>query len=528
MEPFLESYILAFLYKFAGNLSLNKEQVVPFLRTGSTINYFSPFFTMTDKKQLPFWLLTAAVLIVLPLFTLIQDGMFMDAMLYTSVAHNEGTGWGTFWFPQFSKLNLDLPGFNSFHEQPPLAFGIQSLFFRVLGSSMYVERFYVFVCMCVTIWLISVLWKEVFRNDERFRKLGWLPLLLWITIPTVYWGCSNNVNENTMGIFTLSSVVLSFKLLNRASGNIWKWVLSGIFIFLAIMSKGFPGFFPVGIPVLYWLATRKISFGRAFGYSIILLAVPLVLTGVLFLIPESKESLSIYLFKRALQRISEAPTTDNRFASLISLFMDLLPQLGLLLIFFVIAKAKKVTVAGNGYGKLILFFLLAGLSATAPLMLTMVQKAFYLLPGFPFFAIGGAIIMAPYVSRFTESLSTLATGFRIFKGVTIFLLCGGIIFVALQKGKTGRDREVLHDVYTIGKIIPAHDAIGITQRDFYIDWELQCYLMRYFYISVDFKPQAQPLTYFILDRSLQTDVDLSRYRKLDLGLQKYDLYKLEQ
>lgn len=481
---------------------------------------------MTDKKQLPFWLITFAVLIGLPLFTLIQDGMFMDAMLYTSVAHNEANGIGSFWFPQFSKLNLDLPGFNSFHEQPPLVFGIQSLFFRVLGDSMYVERFYVLVTMLVTVWLIWMLWKEVYKNEEQTRKLGWLPLLLWITIPTVFWGCSNNVNENTMGVFTLASVLVSFKLLNRASGNLLKWVLAGVFIFLATLSKGFPGFFPIAVPFIYWLCTRKISFGRAFLYSVLLVAVPLLIYGVLFLIPESKESLSIYLFKRAFQRIAAAPTTDNRFSSLISLFMDLLPQLGLLLIVYGIARAKKVSVSWSGYGKTALFFLVTGLSATAPLMLTMVQKAFYLLPGFPFFAVGIAMIMAPYVNSFITGISATGKGYKIFKGISIFLLCGAIVFVALQKGKTGREKDVLHDVYTIGKIIPPHTAISITQRDFYIDWELQCYLMRYFYISVDFKP-ATPSTYFILDRSLPTDFDLSHYKKMELGLQKYDLYKLE-
>lgn len=481
---------------------------------------------MTDKKQLPFWLITFAVLIGLPLFTLIQDGMFMDAMLYTSVAHNQAHGIGTFWFPQFSKLNLDLPGFNSFHEQPPLAFGIQSLFFRVLGDSMYVERFYVLVTMLVTVWLIWQFWKEIYKNEEESRKLGWLPLLLWITIPTVFWGCSNNVNENTMGVFTLAAALVTFKLLNRSSGNLLKWILAGVLIFLATLSKGFPGFFPIAVPVIYWLTTRKVSFSRALLYSVLLTAVPLIIYGILFLIPESKESLSIYLFKRAFQRIAAAPTTSNRFSSLISLFMDLLPQLGLLLIVFLVARIKKISVSNSGYGKTALFFLLTGLSATAPLMLTMVQKAFYLLPGFPFFALGISMIMAPYVNRFIAGMPATGTGYKIFKGVSIFLLCGAIVFVALQKGKTSREKEVLHDVYMIGKIVPPHTAISITPRYFYIDWELQCYLMRYFYISIDSKP-GTPNAYFIMDRSLPTDFDLSHYKKMDIGLQKYDLYKLE-
>ncbi|PSK94247.1 ArnT family glycosyltransferase [Taibaiella chishuiensis] len=482
---------------------------------------------MNRNKYLPFWLITLAVMIGLPLVTLIQDGMFMDAMLYTSVAHNQAHGFGTFWFPQFSKLNLDLPGFNSFHEQPPLAFGIESLFFRVLGNSMYVERFYVLVTMCLTAWLIYRLWQEVYKNEVTLRRLGWLPLLLWITIPTVFWGCSNNVNENTMGIFTLASVLVSFRLLQRDARNLFAWMLVGLLIFLATFTKGFPGFFPIVVPVVYWFATRRISAGRAFGYSTLLLAVPLAIYGILFLVPESRDSLSIYLFKRALLRITSDPTTSNRFASLVNLFMDLLPQLGLLLIIVLVARAKKIKAAyTGGQGGLILFFLLTGLSATAPLMLTMVQKAFYLLPGFPFFAIGTGMLLAPYISRFTEKMQTGSKGFRIFRGISVLLLCSAITVVGLQAGKVGREKDVLHDVYAIGKLLPEHSVIGINQRDFYIDWELQCYLMRYFFISVDFKP-GKPLTYFILDKSLKTDTDLSRYKKMELGLEKYDLYKLE-
>ncbi len=482
---------------------------------------------MNRNKYLPFWLITFAVMIGLPLTTLIQDGMFMDAMLYTSVAHNQAHGFGTFWFPQFSKLNLDLAGFNSFHEQPPLAFGIESLFFRVLGDSMYVERFYVLVTMCITAWLIFRLWKEIHKNDDRPGQLGWLPLFLWITIPTVFWGCANNVNENTMGVFTLASALVSFKLLNNNARNLFKWLVPGLFIFLATFTKGFPGFFPVAVPFLFWLATRRISFGRALGYSVLLLAVPLAIYGVLFLIPESKESLSIYLFKRAFQRIAAAPTTDNRFASLINLFMDLLPQLGLLLIIVLVARAKKIRAAISGeQGRLILFFFLTGLSATAPLMLTMVQKGFYLLPGFPFFAIGTGMILAPYLTRFTEKMQTTGKGYRLFRGISILLLCAAITIVTLQAGKTSREKDVLHDVYTIGKLLPDHSVIGINQRDYYVDWELQCYLMRYFSISVDFKP-GQPLTYFILDKSLKTETDLSHYKKMNIGLEKYDLYQLE-
>jgi 4-amino-4-deoxy-L-arabinose transferase-like glycosyltransferase len=479
------------------------------------------------KKQLPFWLITLAVLIGLPGYTLIQDGMFMDAMLYTSVAHNEAQGIGSFWFPRFSKLDLNIPGIHSFHEQPPLVFGIQSVFFRIFGHSMYVERFYVFFTTCITALLIHLLWRNVFKSREDLKKLSWLPIFLWITIPTIFWGASNNVNENTMGIFTLASVLCAFIALQKESGfGLWFWLSSGIFIFLATMSKGFPGFFPLCVPLLYWLVTRKISFKKALICTIILLLIPVLIYGVLFQIEPSRESLSIYLFKRAFQRIAEAPTTSNRFQSLESLFMDLLPAIGLLLIFFIIARWKKVKYYAIADRKSILFFMLLGLAASAPLMLTMVQKAFYLIPCYPFFAIGFAMLMAPFVIHIQARQNPESKGFKIFRGIGILLLIGSVAVAAMMKGKTGRDQDILHDTRILGKMIPHYTTVTITSSAFYIDWELQCYLMRYYNISCDFKPQ-QPNEYMILDRTEKPAVDMSLYRKMDLNLERYDLYKLK-
>jgi 4-amino-4-deoxy-L-arabinose transferase-like glycosyltransferase len=477
-----------------------------------------------SKKQLPFWFITIAVLIGLPGYTLIQDGMFMDAMLYTSVAHNEAQGIGSFWFPKFSKLDLNIPGINSFHEQPPLVFGIQSVFFRIFGHSMYVERFYVFLTTCFTAVLIHLLWRNVFKSREDLKKLSWLPIFLWITIPTIFWGASNNVNENTMGIFTLASVLCAFIALQKESGSgLWLWISSGVFIFLATMSKGFPGFFPLCVPLLYWLVTRRVSFKKALIGTLILLLVPLLIYGALFQFGPSRESLSIYLFKRAFQRIAEAPTTSNRFQSLESLFMDLLPAIGLLLIFFLIARWQKVKYQFITDRKTIVFFILVGLAGSAPLMLTMVQKAFYLIPCYPFFAIGFALIIAPFVVHLQTWQNPESKGFKLFGGISALLLIGSITVVAMMKGKTGRDEDILHDTRVVSKIIPHYSTVTITSSAFYIDWELQCYLMRYYNISSDFKERYE---YMILAKTEKPETDISMYRKMDLNLERYDLYKL--
>src|SRR5690349_1858077 len=104
------------------------------------------------NRYLPFWILTAAALIGLTLPVLIQDGMFADAVLYSCVSRNLSEGWGTFWFPQYSALNVG--GLHSFHEHPPLVFGIQSLFFKLFGGSIYTERIYTYVTFLLAIILI--------------------------------------------------------------------------------------------------------------------------------------------------------------------------------------------------------------------------------------------------------------------------------------------------------------------------------------------------------------------------------------
>lgn len=470
------------------------------------------------NRQTPFWIITISVLIGLTLPTLIRDGMFMDAMLYTSVAHNLSMGIGTFWFPQFSLHNI--AGLTSFHEQPPLVFGIQSVFFKILGDSLYVERFYTFLTMCITALLINLLWKEIYRNNNGLKSLGWLPIILWITIPVCFWSYSNNMHENTMGIFTLSSVLLIYKASQSEKYRLMTWVLAGVFIFLATLSKGLPGFFPIIVPFLYWLTIRKNTFSKTFLQTFIITLVPVIIYGILFLIPESKESLSTYLFKRALHRINEVPTIDNRFFILYRLFTELLPQISFVVIFFIIANLTKIKSQISKNLRSSVFFIAVGLSASVPLMLTMVQKGFYAVPALPFFAIGLSILIADIILHLTERIDVQNKKYKLFLLLSSLLLLSTITFSFIQIGKPGRNKELLHDVYLIGNVVPRQTTVSIPKY-MWNEWDLQCYLMRYFNISLEPKFHNY---YFILDNSLRADT-LTGYKKVDIKTIQYDLYK---
>lgn len=473
---------------------------------------------LNKHQQLPFWLLTISVMLALTLPVLIQDGMFMDAMLYTSVSHNLSLGIGTFWHPQFSLYNI--AGLKSFHEQPPLVFGIQALFFKVLGDSMYIERLYTFLTMLITSFLINKLWKEIFKEHLTLLSYGWLPIILWITIPVCFWSYSNNMHENTMGIFSLSAVLIYYK--NNRSGNqkFSSLVLVGFFVFLATLSKGIPGFFPVTIPFLYWLSINRFPFKTVVYQTLIITLTPVFIYLVLLLFPEANDSLTTYFFKRVLYRINDVPTVDNRFYILLRLLLELLPQIiiTIIILFFIKTKATVKVIAGNK--KLSFFFISVGIISSLPLMLTLVQKGFYFVPSLPFFAIGLSILIAPKISELIDKININSGKYKLFFLITTILFFVVSSFGVMQKGKYSREKVILEDVYAIGSIVPKLAVVSIP-NSLWNDWSLQCYLARYYSISLE---PNELMNFYIVEKN-GIDTNLTCYQKVNLKTQKYDLYK---
>jgi 4-amino-4-deoxy-L-arabinose transferase-like glycosyltransferase len=472
-----------------------------------------------SAKDLPFWLFTMSIVILIIAPTLIQDGMFGDAMLYTSVSHNLGTGIGSFWEPVFSP-SYHNAGSAFFHEQPPLVFGIQSLFFKLLGDSLYVERFYTFLTMCITAFLLKVLWNSVFTKEQEFKKISWLPVILWITVPACIWSYSNNMMENTMGIFTISAVIFIFKSLESERKGIWFLLLAGLFVFLATMSKGVPGLFPLAVPFLYWIVFRRISLSATVYHTLIIISVLFVLYFILFNIPVSRDSLNFYITKRLLGRINNDPTVVDRLFIIKRLFTELLPQLILSLLIISISKLKKSDISFFRFSKPLSLFFLTGLAASIPLTFTLVQRGFYLVPSFPYFALGFSILLAPAVLSFRKTLISSEPGkFRFLQVAGILVFLFAIVFTFMQKGKTQRDRDMLHDVHAIGNAIPARSEISVTQ-DIATAYYLECYFIRYYYISLF---TDIPKDYKLVRKSIKPD-SLNILEKLNLDTKVYDIY----
>ena len=474
-------------------------------------------------QHTPFFLLAFAIMIALTLPMLIQDGMFMDAVLYTSVSHNLSQGIGTCWFPQFSPRNLAIDGVNGFLEQPPLGYWIQSLFFRLFGSSMYVERFYTFLMMSISAGLIVVLWRSIFKSDTEIKRMSWLPLILWITIPVCFWSFSNNMLENTMGVFILGAVLFAYKACcgMKAFPHL---LVAGIFVFLASFTKGIPGFFPIVVPALWWLIIRKSTFASALKQTAVMLLVPALIYCALFMFPESRESLSQYLFKRAFQRIGEAPNVGSHLYILFRLFSELLPALIFASVVFIVGGIRNIRAFVSEHLRLSLFFICIGFCGSLPLMLTRVQKGFYFVPSLPFFAIGFAIITAPIIGSWISNIRPAGRLHKTLITAGSVLLIVSLVFSFMQIGKTRRNKEMLHDVYAIGKVLPSHTTVSVPDFETWNQWDLQSYFMRYFNISLDDKTRNQ---YLLIERK-KSETAPEDYELVPLETLRYDLFALRK
>ncbi len=474
-------------------------------------------FKIKQKTEIPFWLITISIVLVFTLSYLIQDAMFQDAMLYSSVSHNLGIGIGTFWFPQYSTLNI--AGLSSFHEHPPLVFGIQSIFYRMFGDSIYIERFYTLAMIILTMILINWLWKITIKNKPELSKFGWLPVLYWILVPIVQWNYRYNMLENTMGIFILLSFITSYYNLKYGSNKLLFWILSGFFVFLASFSKGIPGLFIIVVPFVYWLTTKRISFKQSALFTTILIGVPIVIYATLLLFPDSRDNLTTYFFKRVLWRIDSLPTAEYRLEIIVRVIMELLPVIIGTLIAYVFGKIKKIEMSENF--KEASFFILTGFAGALPLTLTLCQRGWYLVPIFPYFAIGFALLTIPTLSLYVNTINIKTNGYKTFFIASCIVFVTAMTFTGTKYGKIGRDQDIVTDVYEIGKVVPKYSTITVPKEMYnQYDFVLQGFLVRYFNISIS---PYQEYDYFLTEKKLK--IKPLNYEKVDITLNKYELYK---
>ena len=465
------------------------------------------------KKQRPFYLITFSIMALLVLPGLLQEGMFLDGVLYAAVARNLAEGLGDFWHLHYTQT-----ADNVFYGHPPLVFGLQALFFKIFGDHLFVERLYSLFTFILTAFAIHLAWKEIFYDKKEYRTISWLPLLLWAITPLVFWSYSNNMLENTVSVFTISAVYLLIKWIRSPGYRLI--MLSGMLIFFGMLSKGPVALFPLAfLPLCFFIL--KISLQRAALHTVLLAAVPVMLSAGLFFIPEAKESLFNYFDLQVVRSIKgELELSEDRFYIIERLFSELIFAGIFCLLIYLLARIKKERpVTDKSLKSWSALMLLTGLSASLPILISPKQMGFYLVPSMPYLALGFAILTAPAMLLLINRINPNAIFLKRFTRTSAVVFAASILLPFAFINKMSRDKMLIADVKTIGKVIP-HDNVISASPQLSNNWRLYAYLARFYNISLDIQNQHE---YFLTVKDAEAPAD--EYKLVDVPASDFMLWK---
>ncbi len=461
------------------------------------------------KKQYPAYFFVAAIFLIIISPNLFSNGMFMDGLIYSVISKNLANGSGNFWDLHFTETI-----FPHFHEHPPLALGLEAVFFKILGDGILTERLYSLLTFIITGIVIIKIMESVTENTGK--STGWLALFFWISIPTVVWAASNNMLENTMMIFTSLSVLFAIKSLYRhKAGNL---LLSGFMLFLGFMCKGFTSLFPLSFFFWLFVFDKNFKFKQFFYRTAILMLTIILSFGLMFLIfPESYDSMLAYFNKQVVGGIVKGNTVDSRFYIVKQLLMDIAPMMIIALIIYLLSRKIQKPKPEMLW---VWVFIALGVSGVLPIMISMKQRGFYILAALPFFAIAVSVFAFPAVSPLADRIKHEYV-YKIFKYLSIILLITGIGLNIYQIGRTGRDKEKIDNIYRIAEVVP-HNSVISVHKSFGSDWAMHGYFSRFAEISLDRSPDYK-CNYLIVPKGFYSE-ELNPFEKQHIDLSLYDLY----
>ena len=427
------------------------------------------------SNNTPFWLLLIGLFLILVSKSLLTEGMFFDGVTYASISRNMAEGQGTFWNPHYT-LTL----YPEFRQHPPLALGMEALFFKALGDHWWVEKAYSVLMFLLSGLFIALIWKRTTNN----LRWAWLPLLFWLVMPLVTWSATSNLLENTMSVFVLLSVCLMIVGYQR-NHKIWL-LLSAFTLLLAFLSKGFTGLFPLVFPVLYCAFDPKRRWIQGPIDTFLLMVTLSLLSGVMFLVfPASFAYLKDYFNLQVIGGGLHEVTATSRFYIVFALLQQLAIPCVLALV-LVICKTKcKVN------SKVFEFppdkawfygFLILGLLGVLPIMVSVKQRDFYMLAALPFFALALGHLTLSMFTVFALKITPNLHKWMTLGSSAILLI--GIVLNLCNIGKYGRDEALIKEVKQRISESEGDNVIEISPQE-YTQWAKHAYYMRYGKISLN-------------------------------------------
>ncbi|WP_235299045.1 ArnT family glycosyltransferase [Portibacter marinus] len=391
--------------------------------------------------------------------------MFFDGLTYSSIGRNLAEGKGSFWSPYYTEFV-----YPTFYEHPPLAFGIQAMFFYLFGDLFFLEKLYNLLFTLSALYFVVRLW-SIFS----MRRTAWFPLLLLLCIPVFHWTFKNNMLEVYVTMFTLLSVIFyvngirNHSLLNIGLGSIW--------CLAAFLTKGPVGLFPLVTIIAYcWIfSVRRLMITRLLIQWTCFL-IPLFLIAWFF--PASIDHMKQYFHTQvfaSLQNQREI-TASFRF----QILFELMLELSIPILFLILSRINKISIERKKL-KATAFLLLIGICASVPLIISLKQRKFYLAPSLPYYCMAVALMSWPLIENTVDLIRQKYV--NITRLTTLAILTGSLIIMVKNYGSISRDKEIMSCVQRLpnreANFISKPSSISECQN-----WTLVAYIMRYRKVSI--------------------------------------------
>lgn len=261
---------------------------------------------------------------------------------------------------------------------------------------------------------------------------------------------------------------------------------------------------------------------ESFGLIIFSL-IPLII--IILFWPEAKLSLQKYFNVQVINSLQNVKTVDSRFFIVGTLFLELLPSIGIcaIIMFWAWRKKLSIGITKEIYKPALVFFLL-GLCGVLPIMVSMKQRSFYIIATLPYFAIAIAMLINPLIDKLLTKQIEKNKKHRYFSWISVFVISIGIFMSLFFAAKIGRDNNEIEDTYTIIQMIPEGGIINVLPET-YTEFSLHGYFARYKNISLD-PDLNQKREFFLVHNGLLSDSSIiNGYHKLDLQTKEYQLFQ---
>jgi 4-amino-4-deoxy-L-arabinose transferase-like glycosyltransferase len=165
--------------------------------------------------------------------------------------------------------------FEPFWEKPPLFFWLQALSMKVFGVNEFAARFPNAVCGIITLNLVYYIGRK--HVSEKF-SFCWV--LCFIGSFTPFFFFKSGIIDPWYNLFIFSSLYVIYLAFLNQDNRSQLWLLAGLLVGFAVLTKGPVAILVVGLCVLsFWALNRfKPFFGvvSAFGFVLAMVLVPAI------------------------------------------------------------------------------------------------------------------------------------------------------------------------------------------------------------------------------------------------------------